>query len=619
VVPKIARGGGSWYISDDCKFRFFRDLREEGLLDDSPILKLLLPGGRHRTVPIETDPFTIGRRRDNGLVLQDKDISRVQAIIRRDGDDLVIEDQQSLYGTSVNGEMVTRHALGNRDVIAFGRERTIEMVFLHGDPMSRILDEVDRTPDRETTREELRNLRILIEISKGLSSFTSLTDLLELALDAVVDLTRAERGFVMLRGPEGRLRMHAARNMAGERIRPENLRISMSIVQDVVSSGKPIFLADTQEQSDLRDRSSIAELKLRSIACLPIRIPSPHMLTRPGRRPSRPGDRVRRAPVPEEILGVIYTDSSQATRPASDVTRELVESIATHAAISVENFLLRQEELEHRMLETEMEKLRDLDRLKSDFVSHVSHELRTPLTAIKGAIDNMLDGLTGELNEKQSRYLQRMKGNADHLVRLINDILDLSRIESGRLALNPRPMSIARLITEICDSLKPLASLKSIDLAAESPAELIVTADRDRVIQILLNLAGNALKFTPAGGRVRIEADAGEESVLIRVTDSGIGLDAREKARIFERFYRAPSTGMEKVEGTGLGLSITKSLVELHGGSIAVESEPGSGTTFTVVLPVSGPPEPRHPSSPGTSAPEVHGAVDPPAPQGIEG
>ncbi|MBI3448403.1 MAG: FHA domain-containing protein [Acidobacteria bacterium] len=576
-------------------------------MDATPHLKLLLPGGRHRVTPITSEPFTIGRRRDNHLVLSDRDISRVQAIVSKEGDAYVIEDQQSLFGTAVNGEPIVRRALKNRDVVSFGRERTIEMVFLHEDPMSQILDRVDQTPARETSREELRNLRILLEISKGMNSFTSLTDLLELALDAVVDLTSAERGFLMLRDPEGKLQMHAARNMAGERIRPENLRISMSIVSDVMSGGRPIFLADALQSSDLRERTSIAELKLRSIACLPIRIPAAHMLTRPPRRVSRPDDRSARSAVSQDVIGVIYTDSSQATRPLGEVTRELVESIAIHSAISIENFLLRQEELEHRLIEREMEKLREIDRLKSDFVSHVSHELRTPLTAIKGSLDNMLDGLTGELAEKQVRYLHRMKSNTDHLVRLINDLLDLSRIEAGQIALNARPLPLASLIHEICESLRPLAAAKQITLAAES-AELTVIADQVRLTQVLLNLTGNALKFTPSGGNVSIRAEAAGDQVRIAVRDNGVGLDPREQARIFERFYQIKATDGGPTVGTGLGLSITKSLVELHGGGIAVESALGMGSTFTVSLPIAGPPPPpprpvEEPPSPPSGAP----------------
>jgi signal transduction histidine kinase/pSer/pThr/pTyr-binding forkhead associated (FHA) protein len=567
-------------------------------LDEKPFLKLLLPGSRHRLVPLDADPFLIGRRRDNHLVIAERDISRVQAIIRRENEGFVIEDQQSHFGTTVNGEEIGRHALRNRDVIAFGRERVIEMIFLHDDAMSRILDEVDRTPDRETTREELRSLRILLEISRGMNSFTSLGEMLDLALDAAVDLTKAERGFVMLKDADGNLQMQAARNMAGERIRPENLRISMSIVSEVIQGGRAIYLADAQQSSELRDRSSIAELKLRAIACLPIRIPAAHMITRPRRRTSQPGTR---SGISDDVLGVIYTDSSQATRPMQDVTRDLVESIAVHAAISIENFLLRQEEMEHRLMEKEVEKLREVDRLKSDFVSHVSHELRTPLTAIKGSIDNMLDGLTGALSEKQGHYLTRMKNNTDHLVRLINDLLDLSRIEAGQIVLSPHPLAIDRLIGDVCESLRPLATARGVELSPESPADLTLVGDLDRLRQILLNLTGNAIKYTPAGGRIAVKAEPAGENVRIVVSDNGAGFDPKEKDRIFERFYRAGPAGEQPTQGTGLGLSITQSLVQLHGGSISVETALGAGSTFTVTLPVSGP-APRR------------GATPPPAP-----
>jgi signal transduction histidine kinase len=553
-------------------------------LDEVPVLKLLLPGVRNKLVPISTTPFSIGRRHDNHLVLPDEDISRVQVLIRRDGNDYTLEDQKSLFGTAVNGRDVESHILRNRDVIALGRGRAIQMVFLHADRMSRILNEVDRTPERETSR-----VQLLLEISKGLNSFTSLTDLLELALDAVIDVTHAERGFVMLRDQNDGLRMQVARNMAGEKILPENMRISMSIVSEAVGSGRPVFLTDALERSDLREKSSIAELNLRAIACLPLILPAAHMFTRAGWRRSNPSHSSNPDVPASDILGVIYTDSSETAPLLTDINRALVDSIAGHAAVAVETFLLRQEELEHRLLEREMEKLREVDRLKSDFVSHVSHELRTPLTAIKGAIDNMLDGLVGTLNEKQTRYLKRMKGNTEHLVRLIEDILDLSRIEAGQIALHPRRVRLFRLVGEVCDSLGPLASHKKIDLAYSMPEEITLSADRDRLLQILLNLAGNAIKFTPEGGKVRIEARESSSLVLLSVSDSGPGVRPEEKPHLFDRFFRAPTSEADGSEGTGLGLAIARSLAELHGGSISVESEPGKGSTFTVSLPLSGP------------------------------
>lgn len=577
-------------------------------MKDVPLLKLIFPGGRHRIVPIRADPFTIGRRHDNHLVLHDEDISRVQALIRRRDGEYVLEDQQSLFGTAVNGEAVRSCPLQNRDVISFGREKTIEILFLHGDRMHRILKQVEKTPERKSTHEELRNLRILLEISKGLNAFSSLVDLLELSLDAIIDLTRAERGFVMLKQQDGRLRMHAARNMAGERIRPENLRISMSVVNEVMQKGRAIFHEDTLEESDLRDRTSIAELKLRAISCLPIRMPAAHAVTR---LPGSGREILAGEPEPDRILGVIYTDSSEAARPVTDLTRELVESVASHAAIAIENFRLRQEDLERRVLQAEMEKLREVDRLKSDFVSHVSHELRTPLTAIQGSLDNMLDGLTGGLNDKQARYLQRMKSNTSHLVRLIEDLLDLSRIEAGQIGLHLRVLDVGRIITEACDALRPLAQERRIELKAASPGRLGVKADRDRLMQVLMNLTGNALKFTGEGGRIDLSAEDAGSHVRIRVADTGVGIDAESSVRIFERFYRAPTPGSTKAEGTGLGLSIAKSLVELHGGSISVKSQVGAGTTFTVTLPVSGPPAQTGPVS---AAPAQEKEAEPPSP-----
>lgn len=558
-------------------------------MEENPILKLVLPGSPTRLVKIDSEPFTIGRRNTNSLILPEEDISRLQAVISRKEEGYVLEDRESLFGTAVNGEEVTRRILKNRDVITMGRDRILEILFLHGDRMSRILDEVDRTPDRETTREELRNLQILLEISKGLNSFTSLTDLLELALDAVIDLTRAERGFVMLRKPDGTLTMQAARNMAGESIRPENLRISMTIVDKAVQGRAPVFLTDALQRSDLRDRSSIAELRLRAISCLPLQVPAGHLAASlAGRLPrSRSGEDAGAAE--ETPLGVIYTDSSRATRPISDMNRQLVESIAGHAATAIETFLLRQEELEHRLLEKEMEKLKDLDRLKSDFVSHVSHELRTPLTAIKGAIDNMLDGLTGDLNPKQTRYLDRVRKNTLHLVRLIEDLLDLSRIEAGQIVLDARTHSLCRLITEACDSLKPLAMARGIALEAVSDDLMEARVDRDRIMQVLVNLAGNALKFTPEGGRVQISAGRESERFWIRVQDNGAGISPEDRKHIFQRFYQASTEEGGASGGTGLGLAIAKSLVELHGGGIGVESEVGVGTTFTVTLPAGGP------------------------------
>ena len=235
-------------------------------------------------------------------------------------------------------------------------------------------------------------------------------------------------------------------------------------------------------------------------------------------------------------------------------------------------------------------RLRDLDKLKSDFVSNVSHELRTPLTAIKASADNMLDGLVGDLSEKQTRYLARIKSNADRLARLINDLLDLSRIEAG-IKLKPRNLDLVTIAKEVTETLRPVAADKLITLTMESLDDTVTAwADPDRISEILMNLLGNAIKFTPTNGEVTLSLQgSGNEWVKISVADTGPGIPSDEANRIFDKFYQVTQPEKQKAMGTGLGLSITKALVEMHGGKIWLESEVGKGSIFSFILPAEQP------------------------------
>jgi signal transduction histidine kinase len=273
-------------------------------------------------------------------------------------------------------------------------------------------------------------------------------------------------------------------------------------------------------------------------------------------------------------------------------------TISTHIAIVLDNALAYRElaqmtqTLEQRVdartreLQAANEKLLELDRLKSAFVSIVSHELRTPMTSIKGYVENMLDGLTGALNEKQAYYLGRVKYNAERLTRMINDLLDLSRIEAGRVEVMPTTMYVPELLSEILDGFHSMAREKGLHLEVRPPKEPVaVQADRDKLHQILTNLIQNALKFTPAGGEVSVSADVDRnEAVQFCVSDSGCGIPLPEQVKIFDRFYRGETVNMDQ-RGAGLGLAITKSLVELHGGRIWVESAPGQGSRFYFTMP----------------------------------
>jgi len=233
------------------------------------------------------------------------------------------------------------------------------------------------------------------------------------------------------------------------------------------------------------------------------------------------------------------------------------------------------------------EKLKELDKLKSRFLSNVSHELRTPLTAIDGLAANMLDGITGQLNDKQLEYLTDIRTSADRLARLIEDLLDLSIIEAGRVELKPETLSLEGLVREVASSLRPVGEEKLIEIQVGSvDPGLTAWVDRDRIAQVLTNLIGNAMKFAPVQGQVVISAHRNSSLwAEVSIADTGSGIPFEEQDKIFDEFYQISRPGKEKSQGVGLGLAISKELVEMHGGKIWVESETGKGSTFHFTVP----------------------------------
>ncbi|MGA2183195.1 MAG: ATP-binding protein [Bryobacteraceae bacterium] len=238
-------------------------------------------------------------------------------------------------------------------------------------------------------------------------------------------------------------------------------------------------------------------------------------------------------------------------------------------------------ELEARNREVER-----ASRLKSEFLASVSHELRTPLHSITGFADLMAEQVAGRLTEKQCHYVERISRSARHLLSLINDLLDLSRIEAGRLDLHQEYFPAMEALVEVLETITPLAAAKNITIGHSVEADLALVADRTRFKQMLFNLLSNAVKFTAEDGRIEIRASSSEQSVEVSVIDNGIGIPREEQEAIFGEFYQAGETTSGVREGTGLGLAITRRLVESHGGKIWVESEPGKGSCFTLRLPL---------------------------------
>ncbi len=224
------------------------------------------------------------------------------------------------------------------------------------------------------------------------------------------------------------------------------------------------------------------------------------------------------------------------------------------------------------------------NKFKDQFLSTMSHELRTPLNAVLGFSDLLGEERYGSLNERQLRYVTHIHTGGEHLLRLINDILDLSKIEAGRLELAIENVPVERTIREVLDALRPLADKKSQTLSHEADPTIAVRADSSRLRQVLINLVGNAIKFTPAGGRIELRGRRVDGKVRLQVSDNGPGIPLEEKKRIFEAFHRLSQAGNTQ-EGTGLGLAITQRLVELHGAELELESQPGQGSCFYFSLP----------------------------------
>ena len=257
--------------------------------------------------------------------------------------------------------------------------------------------------------------------------------------------------------------------------------------------------------------------------------------------------------------------------------RELTREQA-HALQALANQVLAQLELRRQN-----HQLRELDRVKDEFVAAVSHELRTPLTSIRGYVETLLDGEPGDLSADQQRFLEIVDRNASRLLKLVGDLLFIAQVTAGRLELEVGAVTLDELVAESVEQVRPAAATKEVEVSA-SAEPVVIPGDPQRIGQMLDNLVSNAVKFTPEHGRVTVEAVRDNGAVRIRVADSGIGIPAHDLPRLFSRFTRASNA--TQIPGTGLGLAISRTIAEAHGGSIDVESAEGKGTTFTVRLPL---------------------------------
>jgi signal transduction histidine kinase len=448
--------------------------------------------------------------------------------------------------------------------------KTGDEIELLAEEFNRMVEKLKASYDtlERQVQNRTRELSALYDLTATASQSLEVKPVLQEVIKKISDIFHLDATRIFLfdsRGEE--LHLKAAFGFNPDGFVPQTFRRGQGMVGKVAETAEPMIFEDIQVDPGYQEWThSEASKKVgyRFFAVFPIKSKG-------------------------RCLGCIVCNGRQPRRLTAEEIR-LIESMTDQLGVAIENINLFEELKEKTsQLQRVNIELSEANRHKSQFLANVSHELRTPLNAIIGSTDNMLDRITGELNEKQARSLARMQTNADQLSLLIEDLLDLSAIESGKIDIKAKNVSLASLITEVAESLRPVAEKKPVDLEIGSmDASLTAWVDRDRIIQVLNNLIGNALKFTSPQGKVMVAAQRnGAGWMQISVADTGPGIPAEQADKIFDEFYQIP--GGAKAKGMGLGLTIAKKLLEMHGGKIWVQSEPGKGSTFFFTLPANKP------------------------------
>jgi len=423
----------------------------------------------------------------------------------------------------------------------------------------RLFKELDERT-KELTR-SVGELKALGEVGQAVSSTLDLETVLTRIVSHAVQLSGCDCGVIYEYDESARefnLRAtHRMEEEVVEGLRSARVRLGEGATGRAAITRTPVQMPDILEQREFtgtRARPLITGFGYRSLLSVPL---------------------LRE----QQILGGLSVWRRQTGEFKPEVVN-LLQTFATQSALAIHNARL------FREIEDKSRQIEAANRHKSEFLANMSHELRTPLNAIIGFSEVLQEQLFGELNEKQAEYTSDILTSGQHLLALINEILDLSKVEAGRMELELASFDLPLAIDNARTFVRERAVKHGITLDVDVDERLgEYIGDERKIKQILLNLLSNAVKFTPEGGRISIIASKTDNGAEISVTDTGIGIAPEDQPKIFEEFRQVGSDSTHKTEGTGLGLTLAKKFVELHGGKIRVESEPGKGSTFTFTLP----------------------------------
>jgi signal transduction histidine kinase len=417
-------------------------------------------------------------------------------------------------------------------------------------------------------------MKTLYDVGQEITAQVALEPTLQLIVDRARTLLDGDLSLLALLEETGEeFRVRASSGAVTKRLATLRFRAGQGVGGRVALTGQPVVVGDYQaELPDSPFLQVVQETGIRSQVAVPLKVHG-------------------------DTLGVLYVSSGVPHR-FRDEDKVLLGALADQAAIALENTRLYEdvrrhaEELESRIeartreLQEANLRLETASQHKSQFLANMSHELRTPLNAILGYTELILDGIYGGVTDRLEEILRRVQHSGQHLLGLINDVLDLSRIEAGELRLSLNDYSMGEVVQSVVTAVEPLAAEKELTLSVSVSPDLPTgRGDERRIAQVLLNLVGNAIKFTDTG-QVGMMVRASDSEYVVSVADTGPGIPPPDQKRIFEEFHQVDSSSTRSKGGTGLGLSIARRIVELHGGRIWVESEPGQGSTFSFTLPV---------------------------------